>query len=195
MTGNTAWKLSLRVGVVIALVFGVGHSIGHAQMRLAPDRPMGPTIEEYLEQVGPDGEVIEHGNLKIDGTPVNCGRRPTVINPNFDSWGGSFPGFVILNDRKIDGLPTVVKMYVYAHECGHQFVGADEVAADCFAVRRGVRWGWLNVDGMDEICGFISQLKGDRVHPPGPKRCEYMRQCYRDAVAGRTDRAASTLPD
>ena len=31
--------------------------------------------------------------LKLDGVSVNCGTRPTVLNPNFDSWGGAFPGF------------------------------------------------------------------------------------------------------
>jgi hypothetical protein len=42
------------------------------------------------------------------------------MTSNFDSWGGAFPGFLILNTKKIQGLSTQVK------ECGHQFVGADE---------------------------------------------------------------------
>jgi len=144
----------------------------------------GPSIEEYLEQSGPDAKVINHGALKIDGKTVNCGKRPTVLNPNFDSWGGAFPGFVILNTKKINGLSTAVKLYVYSHECGHQFIGADESAADCFAVRRGVRYGWLDAVGLEDICTFISTLKGDAVHPPGPVRCESMRQCYANAVKG-----------
>ncbi|MCJ7599454.1 MAG: hypothetical protein MUO41_12710, partial [Methyloceanibacter sp.] len=63
----------------------------------------GPTIEEYLKEA-PDSKLIPHGQLKIDGRSVNCGTRPTVLNSNFDSWGGAFPGFVILNTKKIDGL-------------------------------------------------------------------------------------------
>ena len=144
----------------------------------------GPTIDEYLNQVGPDGKLVKHGALKIDGKAVNCGKRPTVINPNFDSWGGAFPGFVILNTKKISGLSTPVKLYVYSHECGHQFIGADETAADCFAIRRGVRYGWLDALGLEDICTFISTLKGDGVHPPGPVRCEAMRKCYANAVQG-----------
>ncbi len=143
----------------------------------------GPTVEEYLKEAGPDAKLINYGELKIDGRAVNCGKRPTVLTSNFDSWGGAFPGFLILNTKKITGLTTAVKLYVYSHECGHQFVGPDESAADCFAMRRGVRWGWLDGKGMDDICAFISQLKGDAVHPPGPKRCADMRKCYADALA------------
>jgi hypothetical protein len=149
----------------------------------------GPSLEEYLKQIGPDGKVIAHGQLKIDGRGVNCGKRPTVLNPNFDSWGGAFPGFLILNTKKISGLSTQVKLYVYSHECGHQFQGADESKADLFAIRRGVRWGWLDAQGMEEICVFISQLKGDSVHAPGPKRCDIMRAYYRKLIDGEGQRA------
>jgi hypothetical protein len=107
------------------------------------------------------------------------------MNPKFDSWGGAYPGFVILNPERIKDLPTPVKLYVYAHECGHQFVGRSEEAADCFAVKRGRRYGWLKQEGLEDICAFISKLKGTWNHPPGPVRCEKMRVCYRDAVRAR----------
>jgi hypothetical protein len=149
----------------------------------------GPSLDEYLKQVGPDGEVVAHGKLTLDGQSVNCGKRPTVLNPNFDSWGGAFPGFLILNTKKMSGLSTQVKLYVYSHECGHQFIGADETKADLFAIRRGVKWGWLDAQGMEDICVFISQLKGDAVHPPGPKRCEVMRQYYRELSGGSAQQA------
>jgi hypothetical protein len=154
----------------------------------------GPSLEQYLKQIGPDGQVVAHGQLKIDGRAVNCGKRPTVLNPNFDSWGGAFPGFVILNNKKINGLSTQVKLYVYSHECGHQFEGADETKADLFAIRRGVKWGWLDAQGMEDICTFISQLKGDSVHPPGPKRCETMRKYYRQLVEGSQQQASTPAP-
>ena len=144
----------------------------------------GPSIDDYLKEVGPDGKFIPQGALKIDGKSVDCGKRPTVFNPNFDSWGGAFPGFLILNNKKINGLSTQVKLYIYSHECGHQFIGADETKADLFAIRRGVKYGWLDAQGMEDICTFISQLKGDAVHPPGPQRCETMRKYYRELVDG-----------
>jgi hypothetical protein len=145
----------------------------------------GPSLEAYVEEVGPEAKVVEHGALEIDGKSVNCGKRPTVLNPRFDSWGGAFPGFVILNTKKIEGLSTQVKLYI---------VGADEVKADLFAIRRGVKWGWLDAQGMEDICAFISKLKGDAVHPPGPQRCEAMRRYYRELIEGGTPQSASTTP-
>jgi hypothetical protein len=113
-----------------------------------------------------------------------------VLNPNFDSWGGAFPGFLILNNRKMNGLSSQVKLYIYSHECGHQFIGADESKADLFAIRRGVKYGWLDAQGLEDICVFISQLKGDAVHPPGPQRCEAMRKYYREMVGDRAGQQA-----
>jgi len=153
----------------------------------------GPTIEEYLKEA-PESKLIPHGQLKIDGRSVNCGTRQTVINSNFDSWGGAFPGFVILNTKKIDGLTTAVKLYVYSHECGHQWEGPDETKADLFAIRRGVTRGWLDAVGMEDICTFISTLKGDAVHPPGPKRCETMRNYYNELVQSGEGQTAAAPP-
>jgi hypothetical protein len=149
----------------------------------------GPTVEQYLKDAGPDVKFVAHGAFKIDGKSVNCGKRPTVLNPDFDSWGGAFPGFLILNNKKIEGLSTEVKLYIYSHECGHQFEGPDETKADLFAIRRGVKWGWLDAQGMEDICTFISTLKGDSVHPPGPQRCETMRRYYRELIEGDTQQA------
>ncbi len=146
------------------------------------------SLEDYMKEVGSRAKLIPKGQLVIDGARKFCGARPTVMDPKFDSWGGAYPGFVILNPDRLKGLPTAVKFYVYAHECGHQFVGRDEEAADCFAVKRGRRRGWLDATGMAQICAFISKLKGDGEHDAGTVRCEKMRACY-NAV---TPRSAST---
>lgn len=154
----------------------------------------GPTIEAYLKQAYPEAKLIDHGSLKIDGRKVNCGKRPTVLNSNFDSWGGAFPGFLILNTTKISGLTTAVKLYIYSHECGHQFIGADETKADLFAIRRGVKWGWLDAVGVEDICAFISTLKGDAVHPPGPQRCETMRKYYKELIESEAGTESASAP-
>ena len=149
------------LGVLIfgALAFQPG--VARAQDATFLGDLSGPTVDEYLKEAGPDAKLVGQGELKIDGKTVNCGKRPTVLNSNFDSWGGAFPGFVILNTKKITGLSTPVKLYIYSHECGHQFEGPDETKADLFAIRRGVKWGWLDAVGMEDICTFISTLKGD----------------------------------
>src|SRR5262245_62097972 len=148
---------------------------------LAPMRASEPpTAEEYIRQAGGDATLIPAGQLKLDNQPVICGRRPTVLNSQLDDYGAAFPGYVILNPRLLARVSTPVKLWIHAHECGHQFRGADEEAADCFAVQRGRRQGWLTTEGLEEICKFIASAKGDSMHVAGPQRCEYMRQCYAD---------------
>jgi hypothetical protein len=188
----------MRIGGALlgALIFGVAvePTPAAAQERTFLQGSAGPTVEDYVKQAGPEVKIVPHGSLKIDGRQVNCGKRPTVLNSNFDSWGGAFPGFVILNTKKITGLSTAVKLYVYSHECGHQFEGPDETRADLFAIRRGVKWGWLDAVGMEDICTFISTLKGDSVHPPGPERCDTMRKYYNKLIESGTGQSASVSP-
>jgi hypothetical protein len=45
---------------------------------------------------------------------------------------------------------------------------------------------------MEDICTFISTLKGDGVHPPGPERCETMRKYYRELVVTESQKTTST---
>ncbi|ODS00567.1 hypothetical protein AUC68_15085 [Methyloceanibacter methanicus] len=178
--------------VILATAIGWSGMASAQELIFRGNRAQAPSVEQYMKQAGPQTKAVPHGALKIDGQQVNCGTRPTVLNPKFDSWGGAFPGFVILNTTRIQGLSTQVKLYIYSHECGHQFIGASETKADLFAIRRGVRWGWLDAQGMEEICTFISKLKGDAVHPPGPQRCKTMRAYYRELVHG-TQRASSGM--
>ena len=155
--------------------------------KMGPPPITGPSLEQYVSQEGRETRTIPEGKMTLNGHPVQCGTRPTVIDAKLDSWGGSFPGYLILNPTRLEGLATPVKFYVYYHECGHQFVGRSETGADCWSVQRGVRYGWLDAKGMNQVCDFISTLKGDGVHPPGPERCELMRQCYAAALEEKTE--------
>lgn len=139
-----------------------------------------PTPEEYAEHVGGDAHVLPPGELKLDGRQQICGQRPTVIDSQLDDYGAAYPGFLILNPRLLSKVSTPVKLWIFAHECGHQFRGPDEETADCFAVQRGRRQGWLDENGLEEICTFISPAKGDGMHFAGSHRCEYMRKCFAD---------------
>ena len=139
-----------------------------------------PTPEEYVAQVGGDAQLLDPGEFKLDGRKQLCGQRPTVIDNTLDDYGAAYPGFLIMNPRLLDKVSTPVKQWIFAHECGHQFRGPDEETADCFAVQRGRRYGWLTPEGLDEVCNFISPAKGDSMHFSGSHRCEYMRKCYED---------------
>src|SRR5262245_34353909 len=140
----------------------------------------GPTPEEYVARSGDSAKLVPPGQLELDGRKVNCGRRPTVLDEKLDDYGAAYPGFLILNPKLMSKVPNAVKLWIHAHECGHQYRGPDEETADCFAVQRGRRYGWLTPEGPEEVCRFISPAKGDSMHFAGSHRCEAMRRCYAD---------------
>lgn len=139
-----------------------------------------PTPEEYVAHVGGDAKIVPPGELTFDRRRMLCGQRPTVLDSQLDDFGAAYPGFLIFNPRLMAKVSTPVKMWIFAHECGHQFRGPDEETADCFAVQRGRREGWLSTEGVEEVCRFIAPAKGDSMHFSGSHRCEYMRKCYAD---------------
>jgi hypothetical protein len=143
------------------------------------------TVEEYLAHWGSRATLITAGALTYDGQSFACGRFPAMLNAHLDDYGAAYFGFVLLNPARFDALPLTLKRYAYAHECGHQYVGYDEGEADCYAVRRGRREGWLDARAMDEICAFISRSRGDGAHALGTRRCQMMRQCLARSRPGR----------
>ncbi|MDX2290531.1 MAG: hypothetical protein NW217_17150 [Hyphomicrobiaceae bacterium] len=160
-----------------ALALTVAVSLADSEAVRA-DQP--PTPEEYVSYVGGEAQILPPGGLTLDGRRQSCGQRPTVLDPSLDDYGAAYPGFLIMNPKLLGRVTTPVKLWIYAHECGHQFRGPDEETADCFAVQRGRRQGWLDEVGLDEICTFIAPAKGDMMHLSGSHRCEYMRKCYAD---------------
>jgi hypothetical protein len=140
-----------------------------------------PTAEEYVREAGGDARIVRAGELTIDGRKVICGRRPTVLNSKLDDYGSAYPGFLILNPKGLASIKsTAVKLWIHAHECGHQFRGPDEETADCFAVQRGRREGWLTPQGLEEVCAFMATAKSSAVHLSGKERCQAMKACYAD---------------
>lgn len=139
-----------------------------------------PSPDEYVNHVGGDAKIVPAGQLTLDNRRIYCGQRPTVLDSQLDDYGAAYPGFLILNPRLLARVSTPVKLWIHAHECGHQFRGPDEETADCFAVQRGRREGWLTTQGLEEVCKFISPAKSTSMHLSGSHRCEAMRQCYAD---------------
>ncbi len=139
----------------------------------------GPTPEEYVEYVGKGAKIVPPGQLKLGNYRMSCGRRPTVIDNSLDDYGAAYPGFLILNMKLMNKIPEPVRMWIYSHECAHQFRGPNEEVADCFAVQRGRRRRWLSLTGLEQVCKFISPATGDSMHFSGSERCEQMRKCFR----------------
>lgn len=144
-----------------------------------------PTAEEYIAHKGSAVTIVPAGALRFEGQPFRCERFPTLLNAKLDDYGAAFFGFILINPARFKTLPLPIKRYAYAHECGHQYVGYNEGEADCYAIRRGKREGWLTSSVLGEICAFISKGKGDDVHALGERRCEMMRRCYARARPGR----------
>ena len=159
---------------LFAIVLFVAGSIG------------GAAAQEAEGVYGPRG-------LTIDGWQVRCGRAYTLVVPDFGDYGAAMPGIVLLDPEKLADLPTPVKLYVYAHECAHQFVGPNEAAADCMAAMMGRREGWLDQSGLDQICRFVRPFQATSVHAAGPERCRQMRACF--AQVGLRDRETVGIDD
>lgn len=88
--------------------------------------------------------VFPPGTYSIDGFPVNCGHTITIVTPMIPDIAMAQPGRIMLNPM-LAAYPTGVKLFVYAHECAHQFVGANEPAADAWAIKLGRAQGWLTL--------------------------------------------------
>lgn len=136
----------------------------------------------------PEEKIVAAGKLKLAGRTMRCGRTPTLVSRTFWDYGGSGRGRIILNPDKLAGLSDALRLYVYAHECGHQIYGASETKADCYAVRRGRKAGWLTQAGLEEICHFFKDHPGGYAHPPGPERCAVMIQCFKGKTPHRASR-------
>ena len=128
------------------------------------------------------GTLAPAGSLEIDGQRMNCARWPTVLDPDYEDFAGAHRKFLVLNPRLFAGLATPVKLWIYSHECAHQSVGGDEVAADCAAVQRGRREGWLTTAGLEQVCEFMRPARQDRQHFNGAQRCDLMRQCFQTSM-------------
>ena len=119
LRGSTSSQATTPVGCA-----GSAHPVGR-RVALA-DASRGPTPEEYVAHVGGDAKLVPAGELKLDGRKLLCGQRPTVIDNNLDDYGAAYPGFLILNQKLLGRVSTPVKLWIHAHECGHQFRGPDE---------------------------------------------------------------------
>ena len=180
MANGLSWR-SIRAAAVVTVFSAAALICGPTLFGPAALAPVAvanesPTVEQYAAHVG--GKIVKSGQLVIDGHRLICGRRPTVMDNSLDDYGAAYPGFVILNPKLISRVPTAVKLWIYSHECGHQFRGPDEETADCFAVQRGRRHRWLTTDGLEQVCNFIRPAKGSSMHLSGPNRCRVMRKCY-----------------
>lgn len=123
------------------------------------------------------------GSIKMAGRDLRCGSVRNRLDLQLPSEGAAAPGVLVINPRLIARMPQVARLFVFYHECGHHNVGNGELAADCWAVERGVREGWLDRSGLGQICRAFGDMPATATHPSGESRCRNLDRCYASAQA------------
>ena len=122
------------------------------------------------------GRLVAPGRLVIAGRRLSCGATATLVR-DFEGFAVSST-VIMLNMQAMKDLPRPVQWLIYYHECGHILYGPSETAADCYAVRRARREGWLNQKALDDVCAVFNIAGHGSLHPDPEARCNQLRQCF-----------------
>jgi hypothetical protein len=139
---------------------------------LAPGGALPEGAASELDQ----SKLVQPGRLVIEGRRLTCGPTATLLR-NFEGFAVSST-VIMLNMQALKDLPRPVQWLIYYHECGHILYGPSETAADCYAVRRARREGWLDDKALDEICAVFNIAGHGPMHPDPEQRCNDLRQCF-----------------
>lgn len=135
---------------------------------VAPPEPKAVAIEK--------DKLVPAGRLVIEGRRLSCGSTKTLLR-DFEGFAVSST-VIMLNMQALNPLPRQVQWLIYYHECGHILLGQSETAADCYAIKRARREGWLNDQALDDVCAVFNIAGHGPVHPDPQARCDQLRQCF-----------------
>jgi hypothetical protein len=133
-------------------------------------------------------------SVTLAGRKMNCGKADIMIDRSLPSEGGAGETVLILNPNMLNQQPPTVRLFVFTHECGHISVGDSELDADCYAVNRGVRDGWLSRQGLREVCDSFEGAPETDTHPSAKRRCANLDRCFAKAEAEMTPIAPKPIP-
>jgi hypothetical protein len=133
------------------------------------------------------------GSLQIDGRTLKCGEVRNALDRHLPNLGISVPAtrLLVINPLLLARESKTVRLFVFNHECGHHHVGGSELAADCWAVRRGVAEGWLDRGGIGEVCSSFGGAPETPTHPSAARRCGHLNRCFATAEAEKGAAARS----
>jgi hypothetical protein len=164
-----------RLLCVVTVVLGVGGAL----FPLHAAAQQHPTAEEYVDIFG--GTIVAPGKFEIDGRPVTCEARPTVLDTHLNDAVAAPPQFIVVNPDRLMKLPPSLRVWAYDVACGFALLGRNQASADCYATKRGRKAGWLTDEEVDRICALVRpSARGPFNEVPGPQRCQRIRNCYRD---------------
>jgi hypothetical protein len=139
-----------------------------------------------------------NNSVQLAGRTVRCKDVRIVTDRGIPSEGAQAPGVLILNPDMLNAQPATVRLFVFHHECGHHNVGDSELEADCWAVGQGVRDGWLDAKGLDQVCLSFEDAPETSTHPSGRRRCRNLDRCFASALSSQGSktptRAIATAP-
>jgi hypothetical protein len=120
--------------------------------------------------------LVPAGRLVIEGRRLSCGGTKTLLR-DFEGFAVSST-VIMLNMQALNPLPRQVQWLIYYHECGHILLGPSETSADCYAIKRARREGWLNDQALNDVCAVFNIAGHGPVHPDPQARCDQLRQCF-----------------
>lgn len=170
-------------GVLVALSLVVGlDSLLPPPSPVDAKRKLVSRDSDWARQ-SPPIALQQNGELLIADRALRCGRMRNVLDPGLPTLGSAPPGVVVLNPHLLNRQPDAVRLFVFHHECGHHYVGASELGADCWAVNQGLRQGWLDHQAVEQVCQDFGNHPASATHPSGARRCASLRQCFANATA------------
>lgn len=122
------------------------------------------------------GKLVAPGRLVVAGRRLSCGTTATLLR-DFEGFAVSST-VIMLNMQALKDLPRPVQWLIYYHECGHILYGPSETAADCYAVRRARREGWLSNAALADVCAVFNIAGHGPTHPDPEARCNQLTQCF-----------------
>lgn len=140
---------------------------------------MSPTPASSAEPVN-----ITREGITVAGRAVRCEKVRTRLDDGLPNLGAAALGenVMFLNPFLLRRYPGTVQLFVFHHECGHHRVGASEFGADCWAVKRGVKDGWLDAAGLKQVCRSFGNEPDSETHPSGRRRCANLDRCFAAAT-------------
>lgn len=140
------------------------------------------------------GEELVGRSVTLAGRKMSCGKADIMIDRDLPSEGGAGDTILILNPNMLNKQPPTVRLFVFKHECGHLTVGDSELDADCFAVKNGVREGWLDRKGLQQVCDSFEGAPETDSHPSAKRRCVNLDRCFAKASADQIVKAPAPVP-
>jgi hypothetical protein len=126
--------------------------------------------------------------ITLGGKTLQCdrlfgrGMAEIQIDNSMASEGGAAPGagVLVMNQKMLGKLEPVVRWWIFSHECGHLVYkgGGTELQADTYAVKLGIKQGWLTPEYFKAICDSWEDAPAIGEHPSGRTRCANLKARY-----------------